>query len=491
MRVGDTVCVSVRVLDCWRAARRRSAVSAESLNRENFGLVVLAMVVEWAELEVPLETSVKRLRVRVSGRKLRHKCDASMTDPSMVEAAVRRHRRWTRELWPCPTGAGEKSTERGAAALYRKESSEWMESVVERARVPSTVSVVPYTSEVSTRLPCSAHSLPAFRLYRVVRYTAAHNPIHALATSVDNRQLSVGCTDGTIGLMDMATGQRISTLVSDRQLRGSVQCLAYAPHAPPILYSGGGDKRVLQWDTRIGRITQRLVGHTAGVYALAAHPLLAPVIVSGGGDATVRVWDVRATGDACVHALAGHAAAVRSLEVREQEPQILSGSDDATMRWWQLTPRAQLAGVYARHVHGLCRVQRCWLEVTREEHEEEMEAVVSAAGDGVCLWRLPDGQCVARGAWVHHRENAATALRDRRMVSAEARDADGLVAAADAYGQVWLWHWTQSRWTPLERQPAGDEQCVDRVLFDRSTSRLIVGDRAGRLRWYREEEPER
>ncbi|KAK4537891.1 hypothetical protein CDCA_CDCA14G3916 [Cyanidium caldarium] len=414
-----------------------------------------------------------------------------MTDPNRVEAAVRWHWRWTRELWPRPTEAGEKSAERSAAALYREESLEWVESVIERARVPPSASLVPYTSEASTLLPYSARSLPSFRLYRVVQYTAAHNPIHALATSADNRQLSVGCTDGTIGLIDMATGQRISTLVSDRQLRGSVQCLAYAPHAPQILYSGGGDKRVLQWDARIGRITQRLVGHTAGVYALAVHPLLAPVIVSGGGDATVRVWDARATGDACVHALAGHAAAVRSLEVREQEPQILSGSDDATMRWWQLTPRAQLAGVYARHAHGLCRVQRCWLEVTGEEHEEEMEAVVSAAGDGVCLWRLPDGQCLARGAWVHHREGAATALRDRRMVSAEARDVDGLVAAADAYGQVWLWHWTQPRWTPLERQPAGDEQCVDRVLFDRSTSRLIVGDRAGRLRWYREEEPER
>ena len=56
----------------------------------------------------------------------------------------------------------------------------------------------------------------------------------------------------------------------------------------------------------------------------------APLLVTGGDDCVVKVWDVsRATEDALVTVLQGHAAPVSAIDVHPDESLVASGGDEA------------------------------------------------------------------------------------------------------------------------------------------------------------------
>lgn len=112
-----------------------------------------------------------------------------------------------------------------------------------------------------------------------------HNDsISALAFSVENKSLASGSLDGTIRILDIATGQ-------SRPLRGHggrILALAFSPDQR-TLASGAGDRTIKLWDIASGEQKGTLRGHTDWVRRLTFSPD-GRILASASSDGTIRLW---------------------------------------------------------------------------------------------------------------------------------------------------------------------------------------------------------
>jgi WD40 repeat protein/serine/threonine protein kinase len=160
----------------------------------------------------------------------------------------------------------------------------------------------------------------------------------SLALSPDGRRIACGHTDGSISIVDAATGALVRRLEGHRA-RAWVRGLAFHP-ALPLLASACDDGTARLWDLETGRAVV-LRGHTDKVYCVAFSPDGA-ILATGSEDTTIALWDTRegapSDGVEELTRLRGHDAYVYSLAFSPDGSRLVSGSGDHTVRVWDTRP---------------------------------------------------------------------------------------------------------------------------------------------------------
>src|SRR5262249_2099899 len=137
-----------------------------------------------------------------------------------------------------------------------------------------------------------------------VRSLSVGLPIYVAAYSPDGRLLATATSDGTVRLLDAATGKRKRSLASQRH--GPIKSLAFSPDGRRLA-GASWDRTVQVWDVGLAEVTHILEGHADAVTGVAFSPD-GRLLASASHDQTVRVWDAAAGRE--VHTLAGHTSRV-------------------------------------------------------------------------------------------------------------------------------------------------------------------------------------
>ncbi len=194
--------------------------------------------------------------------------------------------------------------------------------------------------------------------------------LHRLAVAPDGKRLAVGATDGTVRILDAATGREALRRALHTQ---AVTGLAYNP-AGDRLATAGWDRTVKISDAATGAVLHVLRGHGHKVQSVAFHPR-GDRVASGDWDGEVRIWSSRgdllatwhqhksavycvafspdgkllasagsngnikvaelATGKV-VQSLTGHAGAVLSVAFSPDGRSLAYGGGDSTVRVWDV-----------------------------------------------------------------------------------------------------------------------------------------------------------
>ncbi|MGE0238555.1 MAG: caspase family protein [Parvibaculaceae bacterium] len=206
----------------------------------------------------------------------------------------------------------------------------------------------------------------------MARLAKSPDDIRAGAFSPDRRQVLLGRTNGSIDLIDAATGDEIRSFAGHP---GEVASLAFSPDGRHVLSGGvnsaillwdavsttrmldfgarssrvrtvafspdnafvltaSTDRTLKLWDARSGRLAQVLAGHTDAVLSAAFSPD-GRLVISGSKDGSLQLWDT-ASGRQ-LDTFTGHPSGVSSVAFSSDGHTIMSGGDDGTIFLWDLT----------------------------------------------------------------------------------------------------------------------------------------------------------
>ncbi|WP_182867329.1 protein kinase domain-containing protein [Rhodopirellula sp. JC639] len=274
------------------------------------------------------------------------------------------------------------------------------------------------------------------------RISVAPKRIIDLAFAPDGRSLAVCGWDAEVLVVDVESGQQRS---SHRAQAGAGKIAMTGVHFSPQgdqLISGGWNAKVHVWDTVTGR-TDRVLEYPDGrihCTALSNDGSL----VAAAGDRTVQVWN-RARGKARFN-LKGHCNIVMKLAFSHDGNALLSAAADGSIRCWNMIDGSLMSVWW--HRNPLVDVK--WFR--------DHQTVISKDQTGrVQLWNAASGQRIGETT-THLGQLGTIALlnRDGRLVTCGDR---GLV-------KMWQIAKSQSRFvTEVPRSPSGPEGGENHVLF--------------------------
>ncbi|KPI83839.1 hypothetical protein ABL78_7124 [Leptomonas seymouri] len=171
-----------------------------------------------------------------------------------------------------------------------------------------------------------------------------HSTVLVLASV--NGNMWAGYSDGAVRVLDHAT----------QKLRGELTQHTAAVYAicaaNGLVYTGGADWKVYQWEADDLHFCRMYHGHRNSVRCLATYndpESSRRYVVSGSDDGTVKVWDASlvltpmkrttAKGEkdaGCIATLDGQGRGVLSLLVLEDTAELWVGSEDTAIRVWDL-----------------------------------------------------------------------------------------------------------------------------------------------------------
>jgi WD40 repeat protein/transcriptional regulator with XRE-family HTH domain len=157
--------------------------------------------------------------------------------------------------------------------------------------------------------------------------------VWSVAFSPDGKRLATASQDGTVGIWDAATGEKVLTLqvFSSTVLPlGGANSVAFSPDGK-LLATGSDDAKVRLWDPATGQLIRTLSGHTDLVASVGFSPD-GTRLGSASADKTAKVWDV-ATGRELL-TLRGHTDIVASITFSPDNKRISTGSYDGTVKIW-------------------------------------------------------------------------------------------------------------------------------------------------------------
>jgi WD40 repeat protein len=156
----------------------------------------------------------------------------------------------------------------------------------------------------------------------------ADAPVGSVAFSPEGNLLAYGTADGSIHLVDTASGNE-----EVRVLEGGhsdlIRDLAFSPDGR-MLASAGMDGVVQLWDVETGEEVTAQEGDDA-VLSVAFSPD-GSVLAAGGGDNAIHLWDVETGENLAV--LTGHDSTVGDLAFSPSGEFLASISEDGTLRLW-------------------------------------------------------------------------------------------------------------------------------------------------------------
>ena len=273
---------------------------------------------------------------------------------------------------------------------------------------------------------------------------------HTVAWSPDDKALAAGAVDGSVRLLDPATGAVLHTLVRHTM---QVEQIVFSPDGRRVL-AASLDSTATVWDAATGGLVEHLRGHKEGI--LCAIFAGEGRVITGSDDRTARVWDI--TDGPFARMLDGHTRSVDRLAASDDGSVLVSASIDSTARAWDPKTGAALA-VLGEHKGTVTA-----LAVSRDGRLAATGAVDTPA-------RIFDARSGAARATLPGTEKGITAA---------AFSPDGaLLATAALEGQVELW---DAQTGTLKRKLDGHDKKVTRLTFSRDGKKLASASWDGTAR---------
>jgi WD40 repeat protein len=257
-----------------------------------------------------------------------------------------------------------------------------------------------------------------WNLPRVAPRAIATLPVAITSLATDGKTVVLGSTDGSIRMMDPATGNQVRAFSGHT---GSVVTMAIHPAGTQVA-SGQPDGAIRLFNAADGALLGTFRGHTGAINSLALHPSL-PQVVSGGDDGSVRVWQLSAApaviagtvadltaisfsadrqllavgatldGKATIQirnaangqvtaTLVGHTGVISSLAFSPDKTRLASGSSDKTVRLWTVADAAAEPTVLEGHTAAVGALA----------FSANGAELFSGAGDNsIRQWKVADG----------------------------------------------------------------------------------------------------
>jgi len=183
-------------------------------------------------------------------------------------------------------------------------------------------------------VPITPGAIPGTTLSQVlVRAFPDTVGVYSLAFSPDGKTLAAGFVGGEIGLWDVTTGHRTSSLAENTADDFSnVNSLAFSPDGK-MLASASADRTIRLWDVTSRRCLRTLAGHTSYVFDVKFSPD-GMTLASASHDTTIKLWAV-ASGK-LVRTLSGHATYVGAIAFSPDGKLLASGAADGTVKLWDV-----------------------------------------------------------------------------------------------------------------------------------------------------------
>jgi hypothetical protein len=121
----------------------------------------------------------------------------------------------------------------------------------------------------------------------MMKITAHHAPVYDVAISPDGSLLASAARDGSVKLVDAATGAIVDEL---RGHRDAVHGVRFSPEGS-LLATCGRDRTIRLWDSQTGKQIKILEGHLHGVRTLSFSPD-GRMLASADSGGAIRLWQL-------------------------------------------------------------------------------------------------------------------------------------------------------------------------------------------------------
>jgi WD40 repeat protein len=174
----------------------------------------------------------------------------------------------------------------------------------------------------------------------------AERPMVCCRFEPRGRFVVCGLESSTLQRFNLADGKKVALAGGHDSW---VFSLAFSPDGERT-YSGGGDGRVVAWETAAAspKPVRTIEAHRGWIRAMAVSPD-GTLLATGGNDRTVRLWET-STGR-MVRELNGHLGHIYSLEFHPGGKTLLSGDLLGAIKEWDLTSGQAVGGFDAKPLH--------------------------------------------------------------------------------------------------------------------------------------------
>ena len=152
----------------------------------------------------------------------------------------------------------------------------------------------------------------------------------SVAFDPSGETLAYGSLGGSVGILDVATGESIRELTDSSHNIGDV---AYSPSGH-WLAAGSDDNQIYLWDATNYELAAQLKGHAGYVNGIAFNPE-ETLLISGSHDKTIGIWNL--ADQKLITQLKGHDREVLRVAFSPDGSLIASISWDGTVRLWGVT----------------------------------------------------------------------------------------------------------------------------------------------------------
>jgi WD40 repeat protein len=203
----------------------------------------------------------------------------------------------------------------------------------------------------------------------------AGRPIVCCRFEPKGRFLFCGLEGPTVERFNLADGKKVSFPGAHESW---VFSLAFSPDGN-IAYSGGGEGRVVAWETASAapKPIRKIEAHRGWVRAMAVSPD-GTLLATGGNDRIIRLWNT-ATGS-LVRELTGHQGHVYSLEFSADGKALSSGDLLGVIKEWDPHSGRDIGGFDAKALHTYDRGQQVDFGGVRTMAIAPGEALIAAGG---------------------------------------------------------------------------------------------------------------